>query len=321
MNSNPLISVIIPVYNKEKYLDKCLESIINQTYKNLEILLIDDGSTDGSAKICDSYAEKDARITSIHRENSGPGAVRNYGISICRGDYVSFVDSDDWIELDMYELMYNAMTENGADLAVCGRNMVFEDDGAVVTGFTFDSVRCFERSDAVKRFLTYGGIDASPCDKLIKKELFSAADIKFPSGYICEDVPVVFGLVSAAERTVHVGKPCYNYLQRRGSYSNAKFSEKVLGLKIYPGQVRDKVYSDYPSLKAEADWYYAINLLTLVTRFEDTKDEKYKELRRELLEYKKSVLGSYSSSKQRMLFRLIKSNLFGFVRKLYRKVR
>lgn len=321
MNNNPLISVIVPVYNKEKYIDKCVESLVNQTYTNLEIFLIDDGSTDNSAAICDEYASKDSRIKSIHRENGGPGAVRNYGVSICNGEYVSFVDSDDWIELDMYESMYNAMVEHGAELAVCGRNMVYEDDGAVVHGFTFDSVQCFEAKDAIKRFLTYGGIDASPCDKLIKKELFKRADISFPSGYICEDVPVVFGLVSSAEKTVHIGKPCYNYLQRRGSYSNTKFSEKALGLKIYPGQVRDKAKEQYPSLAEEADWYYSVNLMTLVTRFEDTSDNRFKELRSELVKYKKVILGKFSSKKQKMLFRLIKYNLFSLVRKLYRKIK
>ena len=323
MTSNSqLISVIVPVYNKESYLQKCIDSLINQTYKNLEILLIDDGSSDGSAAICDEYAKKDSRIKSIHRENKGPGAVRNYGISICNGEYISFVDSDDWIELDMYESMYNAIKENGAELAVCGRNMVYEDDGKSTSCFTFDSVQCFDSKEAVKRFLTYGGVDGSPCDKLISKSLLDrCSDVEFPSGYICEDIPVVFDLVFNAKKTVHIGKPCYNYLQRRGSYSRAAFNEKALGLKIYPQQVRNKVCEAYIDLKPEADWYYAINLMTLITKFEDTKDERYGEFRKELLQYGKAICGRYSSSSQKILFTLIRLNLFSLIRKIYRKIK
>ena len=97
----PLISVIVPIYNTELYLDKCMQSILNQTYRNLEIILVDDGSTDNSSQMCDLYAGKDSRIRVIHKENGGQSSARNVGLNVCTGDYISFVDSDDWIELDM----------------------------------------------------------------------------------------------------------------------------------------------------------------------------------------------------------------------------
>ena len=114
-----LISIIVPVYNVESYLKKCLESIINQTYKNIEIILIDDGSTDSSGKICDDYANKDKRIKVIHKQNGGVSDARNTALDICRGDYIGFIDSDDYIELDMYETLLKFLLNNNLDVAMC----------------------------------------------------------------------------------------------------------------------------------------------------------------------------------------------------------
>ena len=114
-----LISIIVPVYNMEQYLERCMESIINQTYPTLEIILVDDGSTDRSPQLCDAYAKKDSRIRVVHKPNGGLSDARNAGLAIATGTYIGYVDSDDWIELDMYERMYSACVENGAQLAVC----------------------------------------------------------------------------------------------------------------------------------------------------------------------------------------------------------
>ena len=120
MNDKPLISVIVPIYNTEKYLKKCLDSIINQTYKNLQIILIDDGSGDNSGEICDEYATKDSRIQVIHKQNAGVTAARNDGLDMATGDYIGFVDSDDWIEPNMYEEMMANLIKTGADFVHTG---------------------------------------------------------------------------------------------------------------------------------------------------------------------------------------------------------
>lgn len=119
-----LISIIVPVYNVEQYLDDCLISIINQTYKNLEIILIDDGSTDKSGKICDEYAKKDSRIIVIHKENGGVSSARNAGLRIAKGAYIGFVDPDDWIAEDMYEVLYSNAKKYDADVSVCKYKIV-----------------------------------------------------------------------------------------------------------------------------------------------------------------------------------------------------
>ena len=116
---NPLISVIVPVYKAEKYLDKCVQSIVNQTYKNLEIILVDDGSPDNCPEMCDEWAKKDSRIKVIHKENGGVSSARNAGLDNSFGDYIGFVDSDDFIENDFYECLYDNLVENGADISFC----------------------------------------------------------------------------------------------------------------------------------------------------------------------------------------------------------
>ena len=124
MEQDYLISIIIPVYNVEKYLRKCLDSIINQTYKKLEIILIDDGSTDNSGKICEEYAKKDDRIIVIHKENAGVSSARNRGIELANGKYIGFIDSDDWIEENMYETLYQNLLQFDVDISMCNYSII-----------------------------------------------------------------------------------------------------------------------------------------------------------------------------------------------------
>ena len=128
MNTYPLISIIVPIYKVEQYLGRCVESIVNQTYKNLEIILVDDGSPDNCPAMCDNWACKDARIKVVHKQNGGLSDARNAGMDIAKGEYIAFVDSDDYVRSDMYELLYNNMQENESDISACGVEMVREDE-------------------------------------------------------------------------------------------------------------------------------------------------------------------------------------------------
>jgi glycosyltransferase involved in cell wall biosynthesis len=120
-----MISVIIPCYNSEKYLRECVESVLRQTYADLEIILVEDGSTDATSAICDEYASRDLRVTVLHKKNGGLSDARNAGIRLSKGEYIGFVDSDDWVEPDMFEALYNGLTLNDCDMSVCGFNEVF----------------------------------------------------------------------------------------------------------------------------------------------------------------------------------------------------
>ena len=144
--SQPLISVIVPIYKVEEYLDRCVESLINQTYKNLEIILVDDGSPDNCPQMCEAWAQKDSRIKVVHKENGGLSDARNAGFEVATGDIISFIDSDDWIEPEMFETMLSQMEKDDSDIVSCGVNWV-EENGSVIRTVTVseDSVLEYDK--------------------------------------------------------------------------------------------------------------------------------------------------------------------------------
>ena len=164
----PLISIIVPVYNVKNYLEKCLQSICGQTYKNLEIILIDDGSSDGSGELCDLFAQRDGRIKVIHQTNAGQSAARNRGLAVAQGELLGFVDSDDWIEPDMYEFLYHLLKENGADISICSHYI----ETAVKTRVKHSSGQfsSFSREEAIRTLVEDKRIRNYMWDKLYKRQ-------------------------------------------------------------------------------------------------------------------------------------------------------
>lgn len=209
MMSGPLISVIVPVYNIEQYLERCVDSICGQTYENLEIILVDDGSTDSSGTLCDAFAKKDVRIRVFHKENGGSSSARNLGIAQAKGEYLGFVDSDDYISANMYELLYKAIKEYGAQIAQVGRDEIDEQGHYMPNICEPPKEKVFiEAQEFLKEMLMHRG-DCSFCTKLVKKDLF-AIDT-FPVGELNEDFRLmvqfmmhVKGVVSLPEQTYHV---------------------------------------------------------------------------------------------------------------------
>ena len=165
------ISVIVPIYKVEKYLNKCIDSIINQTYKNLEIILVDDGSPDDCGKICDEYAKKDSRIKVIHKENSGVSSARNTGLDVVTGDYIGFIDSDDWINVDMYESMMKYLILENADVVRCG--ICVHENGKIFNEKDYDFDYCIEKDNdiIIKEFLDGGILQGAVWNKLYKKSI------------------------------------------------------------------------------------------------------------------------------------------------------
>lgn len=261
-----MISVIVPVYNAEKYINKCIESITNQTYRDLEVILVDDGSTDNSAYICDEYAKKDERIRVIHKENEGQAKARNLALGMVRGKYIGFVDSDDWIEPEMYGSLLSAI--DGHDIAMCGRYNVDEDTGERSILFCNDEPFVMSKKEAIRRFLTYDKIDAAGWDKLFRKEILE--DLEYPSGYICEDIPFIYNALKRCNSVIHTGKPMYNYLQRSGSTSHSSFSKKTEGLIRYPLDIKNDICVAIPELKNEAEYYFHKNYFFYVQIFADS---------------------------------------------------
>lgn len=204
MNSNasnqPLISVIVPVYNIIPYLPRCVESLRKQTYRNLEILLIDDGSTDDTPALCDRLAEEDARIRVFHKENGGPSSARNYGLEQARGEYVGFVDSDDYVDADMYERLYRAIADTRMPVAQVGRDEI-DKDGNILPNICepVAQAQVVPAQDFLKELLMHRG-DCSFCTKLLQKELFT--EEKFPMGALNEDFHLLVKMLTREKNTV-----------------------------------------------------------------------------------------------------------------------
>ena len=225
---NSLISVIVPIYKVEKYLRKCIESILSQTYTNLEIILVDDGSPDKCGEICDEYEKKDSRIKVIHKKNGGLSDARNAGLDIMAGNYVAFVDSDDWIEPQMYEHLLAKLHYFHADISIGGVSCDLDDNGIINTEkiVSYDSAPFSEGNvETMHRFFITSW---AAWDKLYKADLFR--DIRFPVGEINEDEAIVLQLLSKCTRVCYTNEVFYHYMRRpsSGSITAAKFSVKKL---------------------------------------------------------------------------------------------
>ena len=225
-----LISIIVPIYNVEPYLKECIDSIINQTYKNLEIILVDDGSTDGSEKICDEYAKKDNRIIVIHQENKGLVGARKAGLAISNGDYIGYVDGDDWIEPEMYEHMLLEMLQTSADFVDSGfikqgNSKKTDCIHNILKGKSSITINVNEdtRYKIIKNLLLDNTsasyyVTTSICSKLIKKDIFKKAQQNVDTSIIYgEDLICTLYLLEFSNKIVYTGKYHYNYRFREGS--------------------------------------------------------------------------------------------------------
>lgn len=225
MEHMPLISVIIPVYKVESYLEKCISSIVNQTYTNLEIILVDDGSPDRSGEICDVWAEKDHRIKVIHKQNGGLSDARNAGMKIATGELLGFVDSDDWIEPDMYQLLYENLVANDCDISACGVQMDWE-DSTPSRILTKHGSCVLSAEDAMRAIIEESWLKQPVYYKLYRTELVK--DILFPVGKCHEDVFWSYQAVGRAKMVCVFDRPCYHYTQRNGSIMGESYSLKRL---------------------------------------------------------------------------------------------
>ncbi len=221
-----LISIIVPVYKVEQYLEKCIESIVNQSYKTLEIILVDDGSPDSCPEICDDWACKDPRIKVIHKENGGLSDARNAGLRIAKGQYVAFVDSDDWIDKYMYEILLQCIQTTGSDIACCGITKIFEDKKAEDSKAPKGDSESFYTQDALKELILNRKIQQVVWNKLYRKDLLK--EIMFECGKCNEDEFWTYQIVGNASRITVLDYAGYFYLQRAGSIMNEGYSLKRL---------------------------------------------------------------------------------------------
>lgn len=242
----PLISVILPVYNVQKYLCRCLNSVIQQSYKFLEIILVDDGSTDCSGKICDIYEKRDCRIKVFHKENGGLSDARNYGISKANGEFLTFVDSDDYIDEDYVEYLYGLIKGTACKMSICSLYVCYTAGGrirgmgngkrGVLTGKKCIEMMCYHRE-----------VDTAACAKLYHRTLFD--EVRFPKGKLFEDIGTLYLLFDQCNYIAYGFEPKYYYMVRNDSIVTSAFHMQKLDLIEMTDAMGDYVDRKYPDLQ------------------------------------------------------------------------
>lgn len=244
-----LISVIVPVYKVEKYLDRCVQSIAAQTYRNLEIILVDDGSPDNCPAMCDAWAEKDGRIKVIHKENGGGAQARNVGLAQAAGDYIAFVDSDDFLLPDMYASLMDIVLQTGCDIAECGYHSVEQDSAPVPTAIS-GSVRIFSAEEALKE-----NIRDHICRQLVWNKLYHRSvlrDVRFVEGRFIDDEFFTYRALGNAHKVAVIPDKLYCYRQQQGSAMHQNYALKRLDAVDAKLCRLQYVAENYPALTEEA---------------------------------------------------------------------
>ena len=242
-----LVSIIVPVYNVEKYLSKCIESLINQTYTNIEILLINDGSTDNSKKICEQFKEKDSRIKLINKENGGLSDARNKGLQVAIGKYIAFVDSDDYVEKNYIETLYSLITKFNSEIAIADFRVIKSAKKIKESEIKEYSII---PEKAIEEMLYSDFYYISACSKLYKKELFE--NVEFPKGKMFEDVGTTYKLIIKANKIACTNKKIYNYVIRNNSITTSKFKKEHYDLIELTNTMCEDILQKFPNMEKGA---------------------------------------------------------------------
>lgn len=322
-----LISVIVPIYNVEQYLDRCIESILNQTYKNLEIILVDDGSTDNCPKICDRWTKKDNRIKVIHKKNGGISSTRNAGLDISTGKFIGFVDGDDSIDETMYEILYKNLIDTNSDISICSMQKIFNYDeinklnknNKIINNKTFVSINKFDGlfDDKIKDTIV-------AWNKLYKKEIFN--ELRYPINKQNEDTFLIIKILDKSKKIVYTNLKLYYYFQRIDSIMNSKFNIKKLDeLQAFKEQMLFFKREEYINTK-----YYKLSLLKYADKTiiyycklkkfnkENNYTKKIKEIKDDYNEYYKEIINTKINTKKKIKYFIFKymPNLIYYLKKI-----
>jgi len=325
MRKEELISVVIPVYNVEKYLDNCLTSVLNQTYQNIEILLVDDGSTDESGKICDLYAKKDERIIVFHKTNGGLSSARNYGLEKSKGKYITFIDSDDDIENDYIEYLYYLLKRYHTDMSICSYSIVEREEKKSI-GEKYSEV-LLTTEECLERMLNDKGFTVSACAKLYKKTLFN--EVLFPEKKLCEDNGTTYKIIMQCNNIAYGPESKYNYYKRENSIMTSNFNRRKLDLIELTEEMCDKIDSKFPSLKEATERRRSYARFSVLRQMGNTKldnelNTEKEKIIDELKKNKEKLFRNSNSSlrdKAAMISLLFGNNVFNFSWKFYESVR
>jgi glycosyltransferase involved in cell wall biosynthesis len=286
MKQEERISVIIPVYNVEKYVGRCIESVLGQTYRNLEIWLVDDGATDSSGKICDEYARKDERIRVIHKENGGLSDARNTAIEKMTGKYVTFIDSDDFVADCFIERLYRHARKYQAEVVISG----FLPTKKTTAEYTLEKkIEIYTAEEALKELLYQKKYNTSAWGKLYLSSLFE--QVRYPKGKLYEDICTTYQLIEQSTKIAFDSSKLYFYYQDSVSIVRSEFNIRKMDYVYNTKILYDFIYENYPSLRKAADFRYLwANLHIWVNIPDQKKYQKYcKTLERNIKRYRFAV--------------------------------
>lgn len=318
MNENDLVSVIIPIYNVEKYLKECLETILSQTYKNLEIILVDDGSPDNCGNICDEYAKKDSRIKVIHKTNGGLSDARNHGIDIANGKYICFVDSDDYIDRYYVEKLYKAVKNNNVKVAQCSI-LKIDDNKNIIEKYGYDNFCIKSGKEIIREQYSKHVVENTVVwNKMYEKELFD--NIRFPVGKIHEDEFTTYKILYDLKKVAIINDYLYNYRENNNGIMKQKFNIKKFDrlyaykekMEFFQNKEEDIFVKVLMRYIEEIRFDY-INSKKYISNFHEYKSKLLKEYRRvySILIMQKNISKKY---KIKLLVFYISPNLYMFLK-------
>lgn len=282
------VSVIVPVYNTIKYLKQCVNSILNQDYCNLELILVDDGSTDGSGDVCDDFKKEFPSIIVIHQENQGLSAARNTGTKAATGYYIAYIDSDDWVTPNYISYQINLAKKYNADIVVTRQQSVWDGATPQSVDYSIEEITLYTKTEALETILYGYKMQMSAC-KLFKANI--VRKYPFPVGALYEDLGMMYKVFSDAEIVVHSNLPMYNYRRRAGSIINDKFDKRRLVIIKHSNEQYEFIKKNYPQLIRASSYrcaYSATEIAPMIIAAND--DEALTIIRAELMKHYRDLI-------------------------------
>ena len=305
-----LISIIVPAYNIQDCIQRCVDSIRKQTYPELEILLIDDGSTDNTSRLCDEFAQRDDRIIVYHQKTGGLSSARNYGIERAHGTYLSFIDGDDWVKKDFIEVLYKNIKQANAELSIIGYSLIWDNGNEKC--MTDEKAYCvFNQNEAIHELFAQEKMGCMAWQRLYHKSIFE--DIRFPEGKLFEDVAIALDVVKKCQTVVWTGQSKYYYYQRSGSIVNSTFNIEKLFMLDSCQKMIDYSKRNEGQYNDEANAFYlksAMMLMMQVYGSENSTESRYakKILKKGIQEHRQYIWkNKYLPLRKKVILSLMKN--------------
>ena len=281
MEKKPLISIILPIYNIEQYLPKCMDSILNQTYKNLEIIMVDDGSTDSCGHMCDEYRKKDSRIVVLHKSNGGLSDARNYGIRNANGKYIACVDPDDYVDNSYVEYLVGLVMKYGTKMSICQHRVIYDSGKIKENGRPGDE--CLGTEKCLERMLYHDVIDTSAWAKMYHRSLFSS--VEYPNGKLFEDIGTTYALMMQCDEIAVGYESKYTYVFHNNSIVNSSFKLSKLDMLDMTDKMAKDVCAAYPGLEKAVKRRQVYARFSTLNQMLDVEGFEYISVRENIIRY------------------------------------